>query len=283
MIVKLENAKAAAIMGFLSVSKEKESKSKVISPEAIGQEAFDFIYEQYAVEGARPGERYLEIAHFESLATAIHLNLEDLSLYLVAFLVDESSKMIFKISEKRFVAWLTGLATSLPRGAAPPTRENAFASLFTAAYAAVIELNSQLRANEEQRIKFYYFLYNWCLKGNTASDRVDIAKELWSCFFSVSPLSFSKKEAELKFTAYVCFPRINQWLDFISTLTDKAKEVKQGPSALDQMGVSFDTWSQLIPFSKVEDYSSYNDEDAWPVAMDDFVEYVRKLEKSKNA
>lgn len=268
-------------MGFLKVSKGKEPGKGSASPATVGQEAFDYIYEQCPFDGARPGERYLEIAHFEPLATAVHLNLEDLSLYLLAFLADESSKMIFKISEKRFVAWMTNLAAALPRSAAPPTSANGFASLFDAAHAAVIELNGRLRSSEEQRTKFYHFLYNWCLKGNTGSDRVDIAKELWSCFFSASPLSFTKEEATLKFTAYVCFPRINQWLDFITAQAEKTKETKPTASVLEQMGVSFDTWSQLIPFAKVESYSEYDDEDSWPVAMDDFVEYVQKLEKGR--
>jgi hypothetical protein len=270
-------------MGFLKVSKRKDFGKEETVAAVVGQEAFEFIYEQCPFEGARPGERYLEIAHFEPLATAVRLNLEDLSLYLLAFLVDDSPKVIYKISEKRFVAWTTKLAGSLPRGSVPPTSENGFASLFAAAHAAVIELNANLRTYEEQRGKFYHFLYNWCLKGNTGSDRVDIAKELWSCFFSASPPSFTKEEAKLKYTAYVCFPRVNQWLDFITTRAEKAKETKQSVSTLDQMGVSYDTWSQLIPFAKMESYSEYDDEDSWPVTMDDFVEYVQNLEKTKRA
>ncbi|KPI90572.1 hypothetical protein ABL78_0332 [Leptomonas seymouri] len=270
-------------MGFLRASNGKQAGKADASPAVIGQEAFEYFYEQSPLEGAGPGERFLEIAHFESLASAVHLNLEDLSLYLLSFLADESPKMIYKISERRFVAWMATLAGALPRGAAPPTKENNFASLFAAAHAAVIDLNARLRVSDELRLKFYHFLYNWCLQGNTATDRVDIAKELWSCFFSASPLSFSKEEAKLKFTAYVCFPRINQWLDFITMLSEKAKETKQSAPVLDQMGVSRDTWSQLIPFARLESYSEYNDEDSWPVAMDDFVEYVQSLEKAKKA
>lgn len=270
-------------MGFLKLSKGKEAGKKETSSAAIAQEAFDFLYEQSPVEGARPGDRYLELAHFEPLATSAQLNLEDLSLHLLAFLADESSKMIFKISEKRFVAWMTTLAAALPRNAAPPTRENGYASLFSAAHGAVIDLNALLRTSEDQRVKFYHFLYHWCLKGNTATDRVDIAKELWSCFFSASPVSFSREEAKLKFTAYVCFPRINQWLDFVTALAEKTRGSKQGALTVEQMGVSFDTWSQLIPFAKLVNYSEYDEEDSWPVAMDDFVDYVKKLEKDKKA
>ncbi|KPA81685.1 hypothetical protein ABB37_03993 [Leptomonas pyrrhocoris] len=270
-------------MVFLKVSQGKEVGKGEASAASIAQEAFEFIYQMSPMEGARPGERYLEFAHFEPLAAAVHLNLEDLSFYLLAFLADESPKINYKIPEKRFVALMTALAGALPRSAGVPSRENGFAPLFAAAHTAVIDLNARLRASEELRVKFYHFLYNWCLKTNKATDRVDIAKELWSFFFSASPLSFTKEEAKLKFTAYVCFPRINQWLNFITIMSEKAKNTNQNGSALDQMGVPLDTWSQLIPFAKMESYNEYDDEDSWPVAMDDFVEYVQQLKKHKEA
>ncbi|CAJ1013076.1 putative Cullin binding [Leishmania naiffi] len=265
-------------MGFLKVSKGNEL------PKAnVAQEAFDYIFEQIPVPAEVDVERFLEIGHFESLANVTHLNLEDLSLYLLAFAVDESSKRIYKISEKHFVAWMAALVSRLPRNAAPPTKENAYAPLFAAAHGAIVDLNDTIRNSEETRRRFYQFLYNWCLKGNDASDRVVSAKELWSCFFSETPVSFPPEEARHKFTAYVCFPRINQWLDFITVLNEKATENTSGKVPLEHSGVSFDTWTQLLLFTQFDNYDAYDDEDSWPVTMDDFVVYVRKMDKSKKA
>ncbi|TPP49584.1 Cullin binding family protein [Leishmania donovani] len=258
-------SRGASLMGFLTVYKGGEPPKS-----NVAQEAFDYIYEQIPAPVEVDVERFLEIGHFESLATATCLSLEDLSLYLLAFAVDESAKRIYRISEKHFVAWMAGLISKLPRNAAPPTRENAYAPLFAAAHGAIVDLNNTIRNNEDKRSKFYQFLYNWCLKGNDASDRVDSAKELWSCFFSASPVSFTAEEARRKFTAYVCFPRINQWLDFITILGEKATESKSARAAVEQSGVSFDTWTQLLLFAQFDNYDAYDDEDSWPVTMDDF-------------
>ncbi|KAG5489736.1 hypothetical protein GH5_00617 [Leishmania sp. Ghana 2012 LV757] len=263
-------------MGFLRVSKFNEQ------PKAnLAQEAFDYIYEQIPVPVEVRGERCLELGHFQSLAAATCLSLEDLSLYVLAFAVEESSKRLYKISEKHFVAWMAGLVSKLPRSATPPAKENAYAPLFAAAHAAIIDLNETIRGNEEKRNMFYQFLYNWCLKGNDASDRVESARELWACFFSATPVSFTPEEGRHTFTAYVCFPRLNQWLDFISILNEAATEAKAGRVAVEQSGVSLDTWTQLLLFAQIDHYDTYDKEDSWPVAMDDFVEYMRQIEASK--
>ncbi|KAG5490726.1 hypothetical protein JKF63_00848 [Porcisia hertigi] len=265
-------------MGFLKVSKESE-----LPMVTVAQEAFDYIYEQIPIPAMVDGERFLEIGHFESLAAVTGLSLEDLSLHLLAFAVDESSKRIYKISEKHFVAWMTKLLRKLPRNITPPTKENAYSPLFALARASIIDLNKTIRSNAEKRNSFYQFLYNWCLKGNEASDRVDSAKELWSCFFFSSPsmVSFTPEEAGEKFTAYVCFPRIHQWLDFISILNEKTPESKSGTVPVEQSGVSFDTWTQLMLFSQLDSYVAYDSEDSWPVTIDDFVEYVRTVDDKK--
>lgn len=264
-------------MGFLKLSKGNEPAKA-----DVAQDAFDFIFGQIPAPADAAGERFLEIGHFEALSALTHLNLEDLSLYVLAYAVDESAKQIYKISEKHFVAWLAALQRSLPRNTAPPTRENSYASLFAAAHNAVVDLNKSIRSNPDRRSKFYQFLYNWCLKGNDASDRVDSAKELWACFFTASPVSFTPQEEARKFTAYVCFPRINQWLDFITLRNEKWQGGgKVSKAALEQSGVSLDTWTQLVLFASFTNYEAYDDEDSWPVAMDDFVEYVLQLEKSR--
>ncbi|KAG5464419.1 hypothetical protein LSCM1_00604 [Leishmania martiniquensis] len=265
-------------MGFLRVSRSNEApKAKV------AQEAFDYIYEQIPVPAEVHGERFLELGHFESLAAATCLSLEDLSLYVLAFAVDESSKRIYKISEWHFVAWMADLVSKLPRSAVPPAKENGYAPLFAAAHAAVVDLNKTIRSNEETRRRFYQFLYNWCLKGNDASDRVESALELWSCFFSASLVSFTPEEGRHKFAAYVCFPRLHQWLHFITILNEEAAENKSGKAAVEQTGVSFDTWTQLLLFAQYDNYDTYDKEDSWPVAMDDFVDYVHQVEENTKA
>ncbi|KAK7194065.1 Cullin binding [Novymonas esmeraldas] len=263
-------------MSFLRLPRRNEQQLR-----NAAQEAFDYLYAQIPTTAAVEGERFLELGHFEALAAATHLRLDDLSIYLLAFAVDESAKSIYKISEKHFVAWLGGLTPALSHTAAPPCKENGYASLFAAAHDAVVALNNTIRTSEERRNKFYQFLYNWCLKGNTSSDRVDSAKELWSCFFSRLPVSHTPSEGQQRFSAYVFFPRIGQWLDFIEARNDAAAVGKSGKLGIEQSGVSFDTWAQLVPFAQFTNYDAYNDEDSWPVTMDDFVAYVQKTSKGK--
>lgn len=49
--------------------------------------------------------------------------------------------------------------------------------------------------------------------------------------------------------------------------------------------VNFDTWSMLLSFTrKVKGppaFEGYNEADAWPVLVDEYVEYAREVEEQK--
>jgi len=65
------------------------------------------------------------------------------------------------------------------------------------------------------------------------------------------------------------FPLTAAWLSFCKSKGDKLKVI------------SADVWAQLWEFARdvKEDLSNFDDEGAWPVLVDEFVEYQRKQKK----
>ncbi|KAG9451332.1 hypothetical protein H6P81_011297 [Aristolochia fimbriata] len=105
-------------------------------------------------------------------------------------------------------------------------------------------LSLNLTADSRQFMSFYDFVFFMCRENRQKSVSASMAIDAWRLVLNGR------------------FRLLNQWCDFV-------KEYHRH-------NISEDTWQQLLPFSKCvqEDLGGYDPKGAWPVLIDDFVEYM---------
>ncbi|EAN78305.1 Cullin binding, putative [Trypanosoma equiperdum] len=208
-------------------------------------------------------ECVLALPQLETLAKMLGFSLDDMSMYRLAWSWSCEAPLCIRKSE--FVngmnaicsgVKLSATATSSTCSASPvksPKKE--FEPILLALRNHVETLDGALRGDVTKFRHFYRFIYKWVQSPLTMERNmgqvgmsIETAVELW----------------RMLFPHYREFKRLDDWITFCMSK-------KLFPHGI----ISRDLWEQLLEFTFVTDYSKYDVSDAWPSAMDDFVEYVK--------
>lgn len=243
---------------------------------AIAKAVFDIVYDRSSLPPEMRIEhldgRHLELSHFEALASLTRLSLDDLSLYVLGYYFNSAGGVVLHISEAKFIVGVVE-ALSRIKNEVTLSSDNEYQPVFDELHNTVMELNRELRSNPAKRNDFYLFLYKWCLKSNKNDDRDTIATELWDMFFSPVPLQPASQQSMSQFSAYMYFPMLHEWNEFFRQHARKSNRESD-------IDVTLDVWNQLLHFSEIHAYTTYDENGAWPIAMDTFVEHMKSTGKS---
>jgi len=100
--------------------------------------------------------------------------------------------------------------------------------------------------NDETNFKdFYQYLFDYARQPNSKTLPPDFAIVIWKIVLKNK------------------FKHLNKWITFIQEKHQKA--------------ISKDTWNQVLEFTRVinDDMSNYDPTGAWPIVLDEFVEYLK--------
>lgn len=107
-------------------------------------------------------------------------------------------------------------------------------------------LTTSLQSSQEQELfkKTYMYTFGFALTPPSRTLPLESAFVFWDLLLTDK------------------FPRLEQWKEF---LTEKGR------------GISRDTWNLLLDFTQTvkEDLSDYDEAEAWPVVIDDFVAWCK--------
>ncbi|ORC90305.1 uncharacterized protein TM35_000081030, partial [Trypanosoma theileri] len=198
-------------------------------------------------------------------AEMIGVSLDDTSMYCLAW--SWSAQKPLCITKDEFMSGMKFLGAPVRKvgGNCAPTvslvkaPKPEFEPYLCAIRSHIDGVDEVLRRDPDQFRQFYRFLFRWVRSPETMSRSVgesgmniDSAVELW----------------RMLFPAYRGFPHLEEWITFCTT-----KDLFRRES------ISRDLWEQFLEFTALTRYDTYDVNDAWPSAVDDFVEYFKGKQK----
>lgn len=154
--------------------------------------------------------RRLELSHFPFLCKLLSLSLDDMSFYVLAYLLQCKGHVPLTILEYEFVTGLTALELDLSANEEERVLASSMAALISSISSgarrfhcadvsllvtAVLGLkrkiescNTEIRRDNAKCVDFYHFLYSFVLRHNEEEEanRRDLAVDLWRLFFASS-------------------------------------------------------------------------------------------------
>ena len=113
-------------------------------------------------------------------------------------------------------------------------------------------VRSRLDQDDSLFATVYQYAFRLALDEQQKSLPCEMAIGLWQVMFTASELPRRR------------FQYLNEWLEFVQQHYGRA--------------ISKDTWNMFLEFVRLRDFmTEYNEDDAWPTLIDDFVSHMKQL------
>ncbi|RNF20853.1 uncharacterized protein Tco025E_03583 [Trypanosoma conorhini] len=203
----------------------------------------------------------LALSQLETLADMLGVSLDDSSMYRLAW--SWSCQRPLSVTKAEFMKGVKMLEASPRRAKADVLTRNSsvkapspeFEPCLCLVRSHLDEVDELLHKDSQQFRQFYRFMFGWVRAPETTARglgevgmNVETAVELW----------------RMLFPEYKTFLQLEEWITFCTT-----KELFRRDA------ISRDLWEQLLEFTSLTRYDTYDVNDAWPSAIDDFVEYYK--------